>query len=324
MGTWQFIPDAEVSRALHDAVLKRLVDSVDEIQRGLCANGFPAGDAGLTERLGRGASACVFASYFELLPFVMADDGAAASSALQALADFCKMPPPPFLSAWGDLGPGERALLLRRLSTDPTTAITLVPPSDADAQKAKESIAAALEIFDAAAPEISAEIRSLIREIILVAGTVNNGLRFDGATCFATWGALFLNAEEHGTTMDAVDGLSHECAHAYLFGQGFGEPFVTNPASERYRSPLREDARHLDGIFHATFVSARMHYAHTKVLASALLSPEDRVAAEQRQAAGAAAFADGRATLRRHATMTDMGEALLRSAEIYMDRHRPA
>ena len=51
-------------------------------------------------------------------------------------------------------------------------------------------------VLERVAPELAAEIRSLLTEIVFVSG-VPNGSLLDGATSFFCWGALFLNAERH-------------------------------------------------------------------------------------------------------------------------------
>src|SRR4029079_19589676 len=123
----------------------------------------------------------------------------------------------------------------------------------------------AFGVLERAAPEIAAEIRSLLTEIVFVSSGPES-MGFDGATSFFCWGALFLNADTHDTLISMVDGLSHESAHAYLFSLSLGDSFVTNPDDELHTSPLRRDPRPLDGTFHATYVSARMHYAHSHLI----------------------------------------------------------
>lgn len=263
-------------------------------------------------------SPLVFATYFDLLRSVLADDVPAALGAQDALCRRLREPASPFLSGWDDFEIDQQAVLLRHLNDDPMTRLVFTAPTPRSLARAGAAVDAALALFDQAAPEIAAEIRTVVREIILVAGTVNENLEFDGATSFTTWGALFLNADRHGTRIEAVDGLSHESAHAVLFGRSFGEALVENPEDERYRSPLRADSRPLDGIFHAAFVSARMHYAHERVLASGLLDEAETATSQERLRESRAAFEDGYATLRRHARPTALGARLLDAAAAYM------
>ena len=116
-------------------------------------------------------------------------------------------------------------------------------------------------VLERVAPEIGAEIRSLLTEIVFVSGVPNKSLRFGGATSFFCWGALFLNADTHRALVKMIDGLTHESAHGYL-SRSLSVTLSSTIRTTNYTaSPLRRDPRPLDGIFHATYVSARMHYA---------------------------------------------------------------
>ncbi len=275
----------------------------------------------IAERIGQRdrPRAAVFATYHELVSAVERDDVDAASRLLDQIDAAVDMPAGPFAVSWADVAEGERQLYLRALNADPTTPVAFAAPDGELAAAAMRSVEEALAELDRSAPENAAEIRALLTQIVFVAGTAGSDARFDGATSFYCWGALFLNAEEHQSLVDMIDGLAHESAHALLYGMTLGGPLVTNPVSERHPSPLRRDLRHLDGIFHATFVSARMHFAHGRILAGGRLTPEQREAAEKGRASSAAAFGAGLRTLRDHARFTPLGGELIDSAERYMD-----
>jgi HEXXH motif-containing protein len=173
-------------------------------------------------------------------------------------------------------------------------------------------------MIERVAPEIAAEIRSLLTEIVFVSGVPNGSLHFDGATSFFCWGALFLNADRHRALVEMIDGLTHESAHAYLFSLSFGDSFVENPDDELHRSPLRRDPRPLDGIFHATYVSARMHYALSHLVESGVLSESHESEARNALAASHTAFSDGFKILSDHALLTPLGRRVIDAARGYM------
>lgn len=264
--------------------------------------------------------AAAVALYFDLLGLVLDDDVAGAIAAYGDLARAAQAGPADGIVAWGDLDTDRRDLIARHVNGDPSTRVLLSAPSASSVAAGKAAIGAGLDLFDACAPEIAAEIRATVREIVLVSGSVNEGDGFDGATAFSLWGALLLNADGHATRMEAVDGLSHETAHAVLLGRSLGHPFVDNPEGERHASPLRAESRPLDGIFHATFVSARMHYAHGRVLRSGALTEAERADSESRLEECRTAFLSGSRTLRGHARLTALGHAHLSAASLYMDR----
>ena len=90
--------------------------------------------------------------------------------------------------------------------------------------------------------------------------------------------------------------------------------------SERFQSPLREDPRPMDGIYHATFVVARMHYAMQRLLASCLLDAASKEVAKLALQRHQRAFADGIGTINQHGRLTERGAAVMSSAARYMAR----
>ena len=87
-----------------------------------------------------------------------------------------------------------------------------------------------------------------------------------GASSFSLWGALALNSEAHPDWWQYIPRLIHEYSHNLLFGIARNEPLVFNDPEERYESPLRQDLRPMDGIYHALFVSAREALAMRAIL----------------------------------------------------------
>ncbi len=89
--------------------------------------------------------------------------------------------------------------------------------------------------------------------------------------------------------------LLHETAHQLLFGLSLDQPVVENDVEERYASPLRPDPRPMDGIFHATFVCARMRYGYVRLDGSQTVALDygDRTLVLQRQRNTAANFLMG-------------------------------
>ena len=87
-----------------------------------------------------------------------------------------------------------------------------------------------------------------------------------------------------------------------------GEFLVHNPDDELHASPLRSDPRPLDGTFHATFVSARMHYAHSHALETGVLSKREQKQSRKALVWRRTAFQDGLKTLNEHASLTPLGD----------------
>ena len=175
-----------------------------------------------------------------------------------------------------------------------------------------------MALLQQAAPEFVAELKALISELILVVGPKDAKVHFDGGSSYQLWGALFLNAARHKTRIDLIDALAHESAHSRLFSLCTEEVPVRNPDEELHASPLRADPRPLDGVYHATFVSARMHWTMSRVIASGLLTEEELALAIKARDADKRNFEQGYDTVATHARLTGSGHIALDAALAYM------
>jgi HEXXH motif-containing protein len=209
------------------------------------------------------------------------------------------------------------------IDTDPTAPFALLPPDPALTGPFRARLAAAFALLERGDAELAAEMRALLREIVLAVGPDDgDSLIFDGASSFMLWGCIVLNAASHPTRLAMVEALAHESAHNLLFGFAADGALVSDGGDERYASPLRADARPLDGIYHATFVCARMHRALTRLLAEGVLDAAEASCARERLGVHAEAFAKGLEVVRQHARLTPMGVAALAGARAHMEEAR--
>lgn len=141
---------------------------------------------------------------------------------------------------------------------------------------------------------------------------------FDGGSSYSLWGALFLNANSHDNDIAMVEVMTHETAHCLLYGLSIEESLVLNPDNEYFPSPLRRDLRSMDGIYHATFVSARMHWAMSGLIESGQLDIHERETAEQARIADQQNFNAGYEIIAAHAQLTYTGEQVMANAKKYM------
>ena len=316
-----FAPDPHRASSADSVFRAHLASSVEEIVRGATAAGIVASGAntlGQQIRSARALAPDVVALYFTMIEAVLADDPDALHRLLEEIHERLGRAPQPFLQSWGAVDDLTRNRYAGFIDTDPAMYLGFAAPDDALFNHVVEIAGQAFDLLDRAAPEISGEIRALLRQIILVCGGSESKVIFDGATCFYCWGGLFLNAQEHRTIIAMVDGLAHESAHALLYGHSHGGPFVDNPPTELHASPLRVDPRPLDGIYHATFVSARMVYAHDRLLASGLLDAAQAQEARAMRDAAITAFQSGEATLEAYARMNPLGRSLMAGARSFM------
>jgi HEXXH motif-containing protein len=218
-----------------------------------------------------------------------------------------------------DLGTGMADLYRRFIDEDPDLGGALPPLLGENFADGEKRIRGAFALLDSAAPEMAEEVRALAREIVLVGHPTDESTPFDGASSFHLWGALFLNTDSYVSRIEIAEALAHESTHALLFGFAGGRTLVDNDPDARYSSPLRSDPRPMDGIVHATYVLARMHYVVSRLVQSGLLTDEEREFAAAALKRNAGRYAEGIGVVDSHAVWTPAGEAAIAGARAYMD-----
>jgi HEXXH motif-containing protein len=263
-----------------------------------------------------------FARYYELVEAIETEAFDEATRLWRELAGAALLFPALEVHELGapELGE-ESARYTALLNADSGAEFGLNPPSPEAAASFRTRLEKAFALLDLGLPQLAAEMRAMVRQIIIVAGDPQKKFQLDAASHFQLWGAMFINADRHPDRLDVAEVLAHENAHCVLFGLCTEEPLVRNGDDERYASPLRHDPRPMDGIFHATFVSARMHWTMAALAASDSLSADERRRAEEAAETDAANFRDGYDVVREHAELTDLGRDVLDAAKHYMDVH---
>lgn len=211
------------------------------------------------------------------------------------------------------------ARYMRLMNSDPTANFNMLPPTPAIVEQFKTRFEHGYQLLRQSVPALADEFDALVSQIILVEGDSNAQYQFDGGSSYMLWGGLFLNAASHENPVAVAEVLAHESAHILLFGFASDEPLVHNDDSELYASPLRTDLRPMDGIYHATYVSARMHWAMSALLAARLLDAEGRMFAEAAQRDDKCNFAAGYGVVEQYAKLTPTGRAVMAAAKAYMD-----
>jgi len=127
---------------------------------------------------------------------------------------------------------------------------------DSELKRHRTNIEKALDLIRQYDPELAGEFDAFVCCIRLFSGQV---LR--GETSPATFGAIWLRVPEPEQDQVAywLEHLTHEVSHLRLEALFMQEVLVLNPYGDRhFRAPIRDDPRPLRGVFHATFVVARM------------------------------------------------------------------
>jgi HEXXH motif-containing protein len=318
-----FEPSAERARLLDARMRHRLGESVRHVaeqSRGQLTIPEHELDDFFAKLAAGPVSPHAFGAYFDL---VLAIERGACEEAEQRLAELVAAPVPApgirVVELGAALGSLESDRYRRQVDSDPSAPLEIVPPPPAAAAACRGRVDAAFALLASGDGALAQELPALLREIVLAASKRGpNMLDFDGASSFQLWGALVLNAEGHATVLEMVQALAHESGHGLLFGLSADGPLVENDDLERFASPLRRDPRPIDGIFHATWVTARMHQAVSRLLATGVLTRQQEDEARAACENHVKQFAQGLATLDRHARLTAMGAAVLSGARTYM------
>ena len=253
-----------------------------------------------------------FHGYFRLVARLAAQDlegDAAELARIEALAD---RPPGRRITHFG--APEADQLSLSLIEDGMRLAPLSAPEADAFAALLDEGFA----LMQAGLPDLHAELTGIIHEVLLARAPQGDRIEFDGASHYQFWGLLLLNPRHHRTPLAVVEVLAHEASHALLFGMTVEEPLVLNPDDELYPSPLRIDPRPMDGIYHATYVSARMAWAMERLADSGLLSEADRTAALAAARSDRSNHASGQQVIDAHGRLSPTGRRILESARSWM------
>jgi hypothetical protein len=321
--SFRFAPDAAHAVRCDRAMHAGLADSLRQICE--ASEGKVEFDRAAVERVigaiesGRRLPPNAFALYYELVPALLEGRLDAACALFVELGRQRPIEAPFRMLALGEPAMADREeRYLRFMNDDTAYTYEFLPPSVEDLAAFKRQFASVMDLLQQAVPELVMELKALISELILVVGPKDAKVHFDGGSSYQLWGALFLNAVRHTTRIDVIDSLAHESAHSRLFGLCTEEAPVRNADDEMHPSPLRPEPRPMDGVYHATFVSARMHWAMSRLIASGLLTEEERALAIKARDDDKRNFEKGYGTVAAHARLTETGRVALDAALAYM------
>lgn len=218
----------------------------------------------------------------------------------------------------------DMASLIRWWDMEPDNAMDLAAVDADELMDATDKIERALDELEQAAPALYGELLTITQDIVIAEPGNARRLNFGGVSSFAAWGAIGINYKTHPHWADYLRTLVHETAHLLLFAIAREEPLVLNDADERQASPLRDDMRPVDGIFHAAFVSAREALALNTCLtrmesAGSSADPLIRDYLENLLNDSVISFSDCCKQLNEHACLSPLGHQVLQEAKTYMN-----
>lgn len=255
-----------------------------------------------------------FRAYYRLVPHLAAGDAAATEAQLARLESFSARRGAMVVRHFGQ---PEAETLVRELIAD---GMELAPIDDGLAAEFEALLREGLELMADALPDLHGEITSIVREVLLVQAPAGAKVTFDGASHYQFWGLLLLNPNQHKTPNAIVEVLAHEAAHSLLFGRTIEEPLVHNSDDDLFDSPLRQDPRPMDGIYHAAFVSARMAYAMEELAASGRLTGQTRQDALAAARKDRENFAMGLSVVDAHGDLSATGARIMEGARQWISQ----
>jgi hypothetical protein len=221
----------------------------------------------------------------------------------------------------------EVATLIRWLDLEVENSIALTFIDDEFFQEAKKQLIQASDALKILAPKFWGEFRAITKEVILARPSGEQKLTFGGASSFALWGSITLNVEAHQDWWLFIPSLVHEYSHNMLFGMARNEVLVLNEPEALYYSPLRQQSRPMDGIFHAAFVSAREAISANQALSTlkSKKTPEQLMEIEdycdEVRKTSSVAFCDCLAVLEKEGELSDLGNRIMRDTKIAMSEN---
>ena len=212
----------------------------------------------------------------------------------------------------------------RWMTTEEANVLGLAPASDDDVSRIEDHIHRALAYLEKADPELFGEIVALVDEIIVTTPGNRQRFEFTAGTSFGVWGAIVVNSSLILDWTEAYNMLAHEAGHLVLFAIAREEPLVLNASDAIFVSPVRDDPRPMDGIFHAAFVASREARAFDRLLAwhgrTGGLSPADEKLAEEILEASVIVFWQAIEAIEKNALLSALGQDVLNECKTYMAR----
>ena len=312
-----FLPNPTRGNALDERMHDQLADSLAHLAEVTQVSAPPTSNrleaVSTAIRNGRRLRPLAFRAYFRLVRAMLAQEDEAVGA---CLAELDGTPDRAEARTVVNFGAPEADRLSLELIGD---GMRLAPISEAEAHDFMRLLDdEGLDLMVRALPDLYAEVSGIVHEVLLARAPQGDQLEFDGASHYQFWGLLLLNPRHHRSPQAVVEVLAHEASHSLLFGLTVDEPLVLNPDDELYPSPLRQDLRPMEGIYHATYVSARMYWAMDRLSASELLSPEERRIAAEAAKKDRANWERGLSVINEHARLSPTGARILDAACVAM------
>lgn len=273
-------------------------------------------------RAGGRESPCLYSRQFKLIEALQAEDMASAERLIKDIVGEAPAGDGIAVTSLGSRSCEMDTELVTSYFCEADSLFSYVQPDPEAAVRTEANLYGAMDDLRGFAPGLAAEMDALINTVILAKGIQVAGDEpgeFESVTALRAFGAILFNADSTASRLQCVVSLIHEHAHTVLFAHSPNEGVVTNSPDERYTSPLRSDARPVEGIFHQSFVLARMIYGMDLLRKSDSVSPHQADFANEFIDFNVPRFSDAVETLNRHAKFTPQGLDAIGSSIAYVD-----
>ena len=319
---WDLSPSASRVESIDQALRRRLADSLAYLADVASSDDSYRPAMASIEKSLRGGpvSPWVFCHYSKLVAELSKDPRGDASGTFTDIARAAALPAEAGVVAFGGAAvpPSWWDHFRLLFDTDRQRPFKPQVPVEEDFVRCSEEIEAALAMLQRGDASWYEEVRKLVRMVVLGAPrSVDSADLFNGASTFFLWGASLLNANLRRSSISILDLIVHESSHVLLFGLSADGGLTTNSGRERYDSPVRKDKRPIDGIFHACFVSTRVHLSMERLVSSGVLNDEGVKIARQRQEYNGDAALAALDLLECHAKPTEQGDKILDTIRTY-------
>jgi HEXXH motif-containing protein len=325
---WSFGPDGERAGLLNAEVHRRLVRSLDYVF-GEIADALGVDQSALGEWLRRLEGAervdpLLHTLFHTLVAQIGAEDSEGAAATLERMLTLGVAQPGPSIHSVDNAVQAARPINLfsRFADLEEDNRLDLRAPTPAQAARGRSLLTEALAQIQRNDPQLDAELRALVTEFLLVDQAPGHLFTTAAVSCFQNWGGLLFNPSVHDDALNVVEILAHEATHLILFAVAMDEPLLTNPPDARYHSPLREAPRTMDGVFHATIVSARVVRAMLRQAEGAGDGAEYRRMALIRCERNLKLFAEGVAIVEANGMLTRLGRRVLDDSKAFIAEKR--
>lgn len=177
--------------------------------------------------------------------------------------------------------------------------------------KAKSNLEKGIKYFNKSCPGPLKNIQTLVDRVFFVGSDSPEESHVLSMTGARTQGLIFINGEYGSSWVFLLDKYVHEAAHTYLFLINQEELLVLNDQKNLYPSPLREDKRPMEGVYHAVFVLMNLLFAFGVILEKEELIEADRREIEELIETYSKGLIKGYGTVMQQGELTPVAKNLL-------------